>query len=309
MPALLDVYRHAVRARAAAERLEILARAGRIGFHPPALRTEVATVAAALALEPHDFVAPTPRDLAAALARGVPVAAYLAHAVGSARDRQLGHSAPGLFSSREHGVLSPSQLVAQHLTQAAGFAWAMRLRRAPGAVLAFLGKAAADAGDFHSAVNFAGVTKAPIVFLVRRGAEDGAPPPAPGVEVVDKAIAYGVTSAECGGGPAEVGTAVTRAMARARAGEGPTLLEVRLGPEGDPLAELRATLARDGTLSETDDFALRREIMGELEAETTAAIAAGPPPRTALFAEVFAEVPAHLAAEAELLERAHEVNA
>ena len=299
-PLLLDVYRHAARARAAAERLDVLARAGRIGFHPSAQRAEVAIVAATLALEAHDFVAPTPRDFPAMLARGIPVAAYVAHAVGSTRDRQLGHSAPGLFSSREHGVLPPSQLVAQHLTQATGFAWAMRMKKAPGAVLAFLSEAAADAGDFHSAVNFAGVTKAPIVFLVREG--EGAP--APDVEVADKAVAYGVTSARSGGAPGEVAAAVSRAMARARAGEGPTLLQVHVAAATDPLADLRVLLLKEGTLTETDDFAMRRAMMGELETETTAALAAGPPDSSALFAEVFATPPPYLVDQEACLERA-----
>lgn len=300
----LDVYRHAVRARAVAERLDVLARAGRIGFQPPPQRAEVAVVAAALALEPHDFVAPTPRDFPALLARGVPAAAYLAHAVGSARDRQGGRSAPGLFSSREHGVLPPSHLVAQHLTQATGFAWAMRMKRAPGAVLALLSEAAADAGDFHSAVNFAGVTKAPIVFLVRVGPEAEGAPPAPDVEVVDKAVAYGVTSAQVSGGPTEIAAAVSRAMARARAGDGPTLLELRIAAGSDPLGDLRATLVESGALTETDDFATRREIMGELEVETSAAIAAGLPSLETLFSEVFAELPPHLVAQQEALLRA-----
>lgn len=299
--ALLDVYRHAVRARLTSERLEVLARAGRIGFHPGAQKSEVALVAATLALEPNDFVAPTPRDLAAMLARGVPVAQYVAHALGAANDRQLGRSAPGLFSSRAHGVLPPSQLLAQHLTQATGFAWAMRMKKTPGAVLAFLSQTAADAGDFHSAVNFAGVTKAPIVFFVR----DGAEAPSPDVDVVDKAVAYGVTSVQTSGGPTEVAAAVTRAMARARAGEGPTLLEVRLSTDADPIADLRAALAKDGTLDELADLELRRDVMTELEAEAKAATQAGPPPRSAIFSEVFAEVPSYLRDQEAALESAH----
>lgn len=294
MVTTLDVYRHAVRARLVDERLDVLARAGRIGYHPDGQRAEVAICAATLALGEADWVFPTPRDHAASLARGVSAERYFHHVLGSAFDPQLGHATPGALASREHHVGCPSPLVAQHLTEATGFAWAMRLRKDPGVVLAFLPETAADAGDFHSAVNFAGVTKAPIVFLVRT---DGSEAPAPDVEVVDKTIAYGIPGLSCPGNVVEIGRAMDAALKRARAGEGPTLIEARIkGGEGqDGLRDLRAQLIAAGTLTEESDFQLRREILGELEAAHEKARSAPMPSKDSLFEQVFAETPAYLA--------------
>lgn len=298
MTKILDVYRHAVRSRLLDDRLAVLSRAGRIGYHPDGQRAEVVICAAALELEAGDWVFPTPRDHAAAFVRGVPFERYLHHVVGSASDVQLGHASPGVFASREHHVGCPSPLAAQHLTEATGFAWAMRLKKDPGAVLTFLPETAADAGDFHSAVNFAGVTKAPIVFVVRT---DGSEAPAPDVEVVDKSIAYGIAGVSVPGNASAVGRAVHEALVRARHGEGPTLIEARIrtgledgGP--DPLNELRGELIAGGVLDEEGDFALRREAMAEIEAAYGKARSAPLPSKDSLFEQVFAEVPAHLSA-------------
>ncbi len=293
MSLTLDVYRHAVRSRLLDERLAVLSRAGSIGYHPDGQRAEIVICAAAIALEQDDWVFGTPRDHAAAFVRGAPVSRYLHHVVGSASDPQLGHASPGVFASRAHHVGCPSPLLAQHLTEAAGFAWAMKLKKDRGAVLTFLPETAADAGDFHSAVNFAGVTKAPIVFVIRT---DGSEAPAPDVEVVDKSVAYGVAGVSVPGTASAVHKAVSGALLRAKAGEGPTLIEARIRLDPDPLAELRAELIAEGALDDEADFGLRREIMGEIEQGYREARSAPLPGKDSLFAQVFSEVPAYLRA-------------
>ncbi|MBX7192941.1 MAG: hypothetical protein K1X94_12825 [Sandaracinaceae bacterium] len=284
MADLLALYRHAVRARLLDDRLAVLSRAGRIGYHPDAQRAELVVVAATAALAPQDWVFPTPRDHAAALVRGASAAQYLDHVCGNADDVLRGHGTPGTFASRALRIGSPSVQVSQHLTHAAGLAWAARLRKTTEVVLAFFSETAADAGDFHSAVNFAGVVKAPIVFLCKT---DGAEAPAPDVEVHAKAVAYGVREAQCAGNALEVFDAVTEAIARARAGEGPTLLEVRISTEPDPLAKLQRFLLAEGSLTEDADFAFRRELLAELEHATVAAFDKPLPPLDSLFENVF----------------------
>jgi len=315
MSELLSIYRHALTARLIDERLEVLARGGRIGLHPDSQHAEVVIVAATLALGEGDWVFPTARDHAAAFARGVPVATYLAHVIGSASDPLSGHAAPGCFCSREKKIAPPTGQLSQHLTQAMGLAWAARLRRDGACVLALLPETAADAGDFHSALNFAGATKAPIVFLVRT---DGSEAPAPDVEVADKGIAYGVAAVDVAGDPETVLFAVREASERARRGEGPTLLEARIsvapslgaggsapGP-GDPLEKLRRKLIDDGAFDESADWHHRREVMGEIEAAIVAAIDAGPPSPDAIFDHVFAELAPHLSRQREQLRKVHE---
>lgn len=285
MADLVALYRHAVRARLLDDRLAVLSRAGRIGYHPDAQRAELVVVAATAALEPTDWVFPTPRDHAAALVRGASAQQYLDHVIGNADDALHGHGSPGTFASRALRIGSPSVQVSQHLTHAAGLAWAARLRKTSEVVLTFLSETAADAGDFHSAVNFAGVVKAPIVFVVRT---DGSEAPAPEIEVHAKAVAYGVHEDQCAGQPQEVLDHVAAAVARARAGQGPTLLEVRISTEPDPLAKLRTALLGDGALTEEGDFAFRREVLGELEHATVAAFDKPRPPLDSLFEDVVA---------------------
>lgn len=284
MADLLALYRHAVRARLLDDRLTVLSRAGRIGYHPDAQRAELVIVAATAALGAEDWVFPTPRDHAAALVRGVSPQQYLDHACGNDADVLRGHGTPGTFASRALRIASPSVQVSQHLTHAAGLAWAARLRKTGEAVLAFFSETAADAGDFHSAVNFAGVVKAPIVFLCKT---DGAEAPAPDVEVHDKGIGYGVSSEECSGHASEVFERVGSALSRARSGEGPTLIEVRISTDPDPLEKLRGALLAEGALTESDDFAFRREVLAELERATVEAFDKALPPIDSLFENVF----------------------
>lgn len=305
MSELLQIYRHALRARLLDERLEVLARGGRIGVHPDAQRAETVIVAATLALGESDWVFPTPRDHAAALVRGVEVGTYLAHVIGGASDPLSGHAAPGCFCSRDKKIAPPTGQLSQHLTQAMGLAWAIRLRKDAGCVLALLPETAADAGDFHSAVNFAGATKAPIVFVVRT---DGSEAPAPDVEVADKGIAYGVASVDVSGDPVHVLEAVREACARARRGEGPSIVEARISLEHDPLALVRDRLIADGAFDESADMHHRRELMAEIEAAVVAAIDAGPPALDSLFDHVTAELAPHLSRQRDELRSIHEAS-
>lgn len=302
MSELLSIYRHALRARLVDERLSVLSRAGHIGFHPDGQHAETVIVAAALALGENDWVFPTARDHAASFARGVSVEAYLDHVVGNGKDALSGHAAPGCYCSREKRIAPPTSLLSQHLTQAMGLAWGVKLRKEPGVVLALLPETAADAGDFHSAVNFAGVTKAPIVFVVRT---DGSEAPAPDVEVADKGIAYGVPSVDVSGDPLRVLGAVRIACELARGGGGPTLIEARISLAPDPLSLVRQRLIEDGAFTESDDLKHRREVHAEIEAATNEALSGGAPSLDSIFEHVHSELPAHLVRQREELRALH----
>lgn len=303
MSELLSIYRHALSARLVDERLDVLARGGRIGLHPDSQRAETVIAAATLALGDTDWVVPTARDHAAALVRGVEVSTYLAHVIGGASDPLSGHASPGCFCSRAKKIAPPTGQLSQHLTQAMGIAWAARLRKDPSCVLALLPETAADTGDFHSAVNFAGATRAPIVFLVRT---DGSEAPAPDVEVADKGIAYGVAGVDVSGDPTHVLEAVREACERARRGEGPTIVEARISLEHDPLAQVRARLLAEGAFDESADMQHRRDVMAGIEAAICAAIDAGPPALDSIFDHVTAELGPHLIRQRDELRKVHE---
>lgn len=285
---LVALYRHALRARLLDDRLTVLSRAGRIGYHPDAQLAELVIVAAAAALAPTDWLFPTARDHAAALVRGASFGEYVDHAVGNIADKTAGHGTPGTYSSRALRIAPPSTQISQHLTHATGLAWAAKLRANPEreqvAVLALFSETAADAGDFHSAVNFAGVINAPIVFLCKT---DGSEAPAPDVEVKAKSLAYGVHAEECTGHALEVFEHVRAALDRARRGEGPTLLEVRISPSPDPLELLYRQLLQQGSIDELEDFAWRRDQMVEIDAALTAAFQKEAPSLGSIFDHVF----------------------
>lgn len=291
MADLLAILRLAVRARLLDERLTQLARAGRIGFHPDAHGFEPAIAAAVLAMRETDAIFPSARDHLASLARGTSIATYVAHALGSASDPMHGHATPGHFASRAGRIGSPSGIIAAHLTHAAGFAWAAQMRGDPCVVLALCGESAANAGDFHSALNFAGATRSPVIFLVR--SDRSVPPrmPAPTETVAEKAIAYGLDAQTASADdPESVGSAIESAIDRAPA---PSVIEV-LRARPDPLDDLRSRLIESGAWDRHRDMELRRETMAEIEAAVSSAQAEGPPPRDAIFEDTFGALPAHL---------------
>lgn len=297
MPDLLAVLHHAVRARLLDERLAQLGRAGRIGVHPDARGFEPAIVAAVLAMRPQDAIFPSAREHAACLVRGTSIATYVAHALGNADDPMHGHAPPGHLACRGLRIGSPSGLFSNHLSHAAGYAWAARLRREPIAVLAMLSETAADTGDFHSALNFAGVTKAPCIFFCRTDRTARRPAvPTPLERVADKGIGYGVEAISCSADdPASVAAAIARAIARAE--QGPTLIEAVRQDERDPLEALREALVAAGAWDASRHMALRRETMSEIERAIEQAQQVPPPAFASMFADVHGEPPRILPTE------------
>jgi TPP-dependent pyruvate/acetoin dehydrogenase alpha subunit len=290
-----------------------LHRAERIGFHTVSLGEEATIVAAALAARDTDWIFPSAREWYASLARGAPLADYVHHAFGSAHDKAKGHASPDHAPSRSHNVVPPSGVIGAHLPQAVGAAWAAKIMKHDVAVIALFGAEVAPAGDFHNALNFAGVFKPPVVFVCRSkaGVDNSLAP-----RGVDRAAAYGLASARVDGADALAVLAVVRAaLARAREGKGATLIEavspalpalagdvslaesdvLDLG-EGDPLVRLRraALLAED---AKTVEHGIVEEVRRDLDAAIAAAEHAGAPKAATLFEDVYASVPRHLTVE------------
>jgi TPP-dependent pyruvate/acetoin dehydrogenase alpha subunit len=302
------LHRHMVRARVASARMVALQRSEKIGCHTSSIGEEAAVVGATLAMRENDWIFPGAREWYAALARGLPLATYVHHAFGSAEDPTKGHAAPDHAPARAFRVVPPSGVIGAHLPQAVGAAWAAKIEKADVAMLALSGAEVAEGGDFHNAVNFAGVFKAPVVFALRA---------TPGMRVVERAVAYGVASARVDGGDAlAVYTVIKAALARAMEGKGATLVELvspvlerlaslddaalasgdvlDLGAH-DPLTRLRRVLAREHLLEQDAERAAVESVRAELDAAILAAERAGPPAPATLFDHVYAGVPAHLA--------------
>ncbi len=309
-----SLHRHMLRARVISARMVALQRAGKVGYHASSIGEEAAVVGAVLAMRDGDWVFPGVREWYAALARGLPVGTYVHHAFGSAEDPARGHAAPDHAPARAFRVVPPSGVLGAHLPQAVGAAWAAKIAKDDVATLALFGAEVAEGGDFHNAMNFAGVFKAPVVFVGRAAAGKG---------LVDRAVAYGLANARVDGSDVSAVHAVVRAaLERATSGKGSTLVEVvspkvtdlagrddaafergdvlDLGPD-DPIARTRRSLG-DG-----NDATILEDVRRELDAAVLAAERAGPPAPSTIFEHVYADVPSHLAAQRRTLTDSHEV--
>ena len=161
------LYEQMVLARELDERLVALQREGRIASHSSSVGEEAAIVGAAAALRDEDWVFLASREIAAALWRGMPLAACAHHLFGTARSAGKGrnvHSPPFWKPTR---VASVSPLSGTQIPHAVGVAWAARVRKEDVAALVFFGEGATSSADFHTGLNFAGVTRAPVLALCR----------------------------------------------------------------------------------------------------------------------------------------------
>jgi pyruvate dehydrogenase E1 component alpha subunit len=181
-----------------------------------------------MALDPKtDWFVPQYRELAGQLWHGYPLKlAFLWH---------VGH--PVAFRIPDGLNMLPFQAaIAGQLPQAAGLAWGLKLKRDPGVVLAIFGDGGTSQGDFHEALNLAGVVRAPAVFLCQNNGwaiSTTVEQQTASRTLAQKAVAYGFPGVQCDGNDMfAVYAAVRDAVQRARAGQGPTLVEAltyRLG--------------------------------------------------------------------------------
>jgi 2-oxoisovalerate dehydrogenase E1 component alpha subunit len=217
---LLAAYAALVAARRLNDQANALVRQGRLAVYPSSHGQEACQVAAALALDPEDWMFPTYRDTAAAVARGADPAEVLVLLKGD------WHAGYDPYACKVAPQATP---LATQLLHAVGVAHAARLKGEPTVVLAMCGDGASSEGDFHEALNFAAVFRAPVVFFVQNNeyaisvplAQQSVAP-----SLAHKGIGYGVPGQRVDGNDVAALLAVLgRAVDGARAGDGPQLIE------------------------------------------------------------------------------------
>jgi pyruvate dehydrogenase E1 component alpha subunit len=289
--AALRLHRQMLLARRLDTRCVNLQRQGRIGTYAPVAGQEGSEIGSAMALAPEDWLFPTYRDMAAAAAHGLPLVSYVQYWMG----HPLGGIAPAGVN-----VFPVAVPVGSHIPHAAGMAWAARLRGDRACALCLFGDGATSEGDFHEGLNFAGVMKAPAVFVCQNNGYAISVPlqrqtASAGIAV--KAAAYGMPGVQVDGNDVlAVHAAVTAALERARAGEGPTLIEAatyRLGPHTtsddptryrsaeeeaaarsrEPLQRIEAYLKSVGALTDADLERIGAEVDAEIDAAVNEALA------------------------------------
>ncbi len=231
---LLEMYRLVALARALDERMWILNRAGRIPFVISGQGHEGAQVGIAWSLQKgHDWIAPFYRSIATCLTFGMSARDIMTAQYATADDPSSGgRQMPGHYGSHEHNILSVSSPVATQLLHAVGIALAARIRRTGQVALTSMGEGSSNQGDVHEGLNFAAIHKLPFIFVVENNGYSISVPAARQVsvaDVADRAAGYGIPGIVVDGADVLACYAAARAaVARARAGDGPTLIEAKV---------------------------------------------------------------------------------
>ncbi len=217
---LCELYEALVRGRRFNRQATALTQQGRLAVYPSSTGQEACQVAAARCLRPQDWLFPSYRDTLAVVARGVDPVEVLTLLRGD------WHSG---YDSRRTRVAPLSTPLATQLPHAVGLAHAARLRGDDTVALAMVGDGGTSEGDFHEALNFAAVWRAPVVFLVQNNGfaisvpldkQTAAP------SLAHKAVGYGMPGRLVDGNDAPaMHQVLSEAVERARTGGGPTLIE------------------------------------------------------------------------------------
>ena len=231
---LIAMYRLVALARALDERMWILNRAGRIPFVISGQGHEGAQVGITWPLEKgKDWIAPFYRSIATCLTFGMSPRDILTAQYATANDPSSGgRQMPGHYGSREHNLVSVSSPVATQLLHAVGIALAAKIRKTGQVAMTTMGEGSSNQGDVHEGLNFAAIHKLPFVFVVENNGYAISVPAARQVSVpnvADRAAGYGIPGVVVDGNDVLACYVAARdAVERARAGEGPTLIEAKV---------------------------------------------------------------------------------
>jgi TPP-dependent pyruvate/acetoin dehydrogenase alpha subunit len=224
------------------------------------LGQEAIAVGFAAAMNENDWTFATYRGHAHTLARGVPMTAVMAELLGRANGLMAGKGGSMHLTSVEHGVMGSYAIIGAHMPIACGAAWSAQYRGTDQVAVCFFGDGTVNIGAFHEALNLAAVWKLPVVFVCENNLwmEYTRTSDVTAVEhpAADRAAAYGLEGVIVDGNDVEaVYDVATTAIARARAGEGPSLIEAKTYRHGGhsradpgkyrPDAEVAEWLARD----------------------------------------------------------------
>ena len=314
---LLRLYRTLVFTRTFDTKAIALQRTGRLGTYSSSLGQEAVSVGAAAAMQSNDVFVPNFREHGGQLWRGVTLKELFLFWGGDERGNDYA-------SPRED---FPNCVpVGSHPPHAVGVALAFRLRGEQRASVCVFGDGATSKGDFAEALNMAGVWQVPAVFIINNNAWAISVPRAKqsaAETLAQKAVAAGIPGEQVDGNDVIAVRAVTeRALARARRGEGPTLIEAltyrlcdhttsddasryrddaevtRHWP-AEPLMRLRNFLTNSGHWDKDKEEALLRECGSAVEQAAEDYLATPPQPVSSNFDYVYADAPAELVEQRE----------
>jgi pyruvate dehydrogenase E1 component alpha subunit len=321
---LQELYRAMVLTRVFDAKAVALQRTGRLGTFASSLGQEAVAVGIGSAMAEDDVLVPSFREQGAQFLRGVTMTELLLYWGGDERGSD--------FQGPRHDfpICVPVGTQAAHAT---GAALALSLKGAGSAVVCVLGDGATSRGDVYESMNFAGLFALPVVFVVNNNQWSISVPrsrQSAAETLAQKAIAAGFAGLQVDGNDVvAVRAAVARALEKARAGEGPTLIEAityrlsdhttaddasryrddaevsRMWKE-EPVTRLRHYLVGLGAWRKEDEEALLERCRRRVEEASDAYLATSPMPVTAMFEHLYAELPRPLAWQLERLKRVAE---
>lgn len=305
-----------LRIRATDVRMMALQRQGRIGFYGEVTGQEAAVVGSAAASEPQDWIVPALREAGVGICRGMTLDSYIAQIFGNAADPTKGRQLPCHPCDRENHYVVMSSCVSTQIPHAVGIAMAMKISGDRGKVcFGFMGDGGTSEGDFHVALNFAGVTRAPCVLICQNNQWAISTPgnvQTASDSIAIKGVGYGVESLRADGNDAlAVYRTVRYAADKARRGDGPTFVELltyrvsahsssddpsRYRDESvteiwrgqrDPIRRLEVYLGRRGWIAAGEREALAQKFEEEVRDAITRQEAVGLPALETLMDDVY----------------------
>ena len=307
-----------------------LQRQGRIGFYVTCEGEEASEVGSALALRPTDWMFPDYRASGIMIARGMTLDELLAQLMANSQDHSRGRSMPSHWGSRALNAVPPSSPLCTQLPHAVGVALGAKIRGDDVCSIAYFGDGGTSSNDFHSALNFAAVFKTPTVFFCRNNGYAISLPVSQQTateSLAIKADAYNMEGVRVDGNDVlAVHSATKRALEKARAGGGPTLIEAvtyRMGAHStsddpsryrdprevelmrskDPIKRFEQHLRGLGVWSDEDEADARRAAHEQVKEAIARAEKVPHPDVRSLFEDVYSEKTRELAAEADELYR------
>jgi pyruvate dehydrogenase E1 component alpha subunit len=280
---LLKLHRGMLLARRFDERMLKLQREGRLGTFAPVKGQEACQIGAVATLRESDWMVQSYRDHAAGIWRGQSLYSYLLVYGGYFQGNQV---------SEDLRNLPVAVPVSTQTLHAVGLSYAIKYRETDEVVMVFFGDGATSEGDFHEAMNFAGVFQTPVIFVCQNNQWAISVPrehQTRSKTLAQKALAYGMPGIQVDGNdPLAVYAAAQEAVNRARSGDGPTMIEcityrlslhttaddptryrtdeeVEEWEKRDPIPRFQKYLINKGLLSEEEISSLEEEIAAEIK--------------------------------------------
>ena len=308
---MVRFYRWMILGRFFSDQMVALQRQGRMGTFAPLKGQEATAVGLATPLKLEDWLVASYRENISHFVKGVPLLAIMKQWGG-----HIAHNYPRELNAPPFQVILGTQML-----HAVGVAQAMKYNNEPNVVVTTIGDGATSEGDFNEALNFAGVFKAPVVFVVSNNGWAISTPrhkQTAAEYIADRGVAFGMPGCIVDGNDVlAVYQVVSEAIDRARAGEGPTLVEAityRMGAHTtaddptkyrpqtdldewakcDPITRFRKFLMDHDMLTETEDKALHEKVEAEIQMAVDEYEALPSPTPYQQFSQVFAEAPPQL---------------